>query len=66
MSALHWPNPLVWLAAGGYEAYVVQVDAPGSARFRVRVGSFAARDEAQQVADRIGTERSLPAFVTSR
>jgi cell division protein FtsN len=54
------------LAAGGYEAYVVQVDTPGSARYRVRVGSFAARDSAQQVADRIVGERSLPAFVTSR
>ncbi|HXL45654.1 MAG TPA: SPOR domain-containing protein [Candidatus Binatia bacterium] len=54
------------LAAGGHDAYVVQIDAPGSVRFRVRVGSFATRDAAQQVADRIGTERSLSAFVTSR
>jgi cell division protein FtsN len=54
------------LAASGYEAYVVQVDTPGSARYRVRVGSFAARESAQQVAERIVGERSLPAFVTSR
>jgi len=54
------------LAAAGYEAYVAQVDTAGSARYRVRVGSFAARDSAQQVADRIVGERSLPAFVTSR
>jgi cell division protein FtsN len=54
------------LAAAGFEAYVVQVDTPGSARYRVRVGSFAARESAQQVADRIVGERSLPAFVTSR
>jgi len=54
------------LAAAGYEAYVVQVDTPGSARYRVRVGSFAARESAQQIADRIVGERSLPAFVTSR
>ncbi len=54
------------LAAAGYEAYVVQVDTPGSARYRVRVGSFTARESAQQVADRIVGERSLPAFVTSR
>jgi cell division protein FtsN len=54
------------LAATGYEAYVVQVDTPGSARYRVRVGSFVARESAQQVADRIVGERSLPAFVTSR
>jgi cell division protein FtsN len=54
------------LAAAGYEAYVVQIDTPGSARYRVRVGSFAARESAQQVADRIVGERSLPAVVTSR
>ena len=36
------------LAAAGHEAYVVQVDTPGSARYRVRVGSFAAREAAQQ------------------
>jgi cell division protein FtsN len=54
------------LTAAGYEAYVVQVDTPGSARYRVRIGSFAARESAQQVADRIVGERSLPAFVTSR
>jgi DedD protein len=54
------------LAAGGHHAYVVQIDAPGSVRFRVRVGSFATREAAQQVADRIGSERSLSAFVTSR
>jgi DedD protein len=54
------------LAAGGHPAYVVQIDAPGSVRFRVRVGSFATREAAQQVADRIGSERSLSAFVTSR
>jgi len=54
------------LAAGGHPAYVVQIDAPGSVRFRVRVGSFTTREAAQQVADRIGSERSLSAFVTSR
>jgi len=54
------------LTAAGYEAYVVQVDTPGSARYRVRVGAFPARETAQQVADRIVGERSLPAFVTSR
>lgn len=54
------------LAAGGLEAYVIQVDAATGARFRVRVGSFATREAAQQIADRIGSERSLSAFVTSR
>jgi DedD protein len=56
----------VRLAAVGHPAYVVQIDAPGSVRFRVRVGSFTTREAAQQVADRIGSERSLSAFVTSR
>jgi len=54
------------LAASGYEAFVVQVDTPGSARYRVRVGAFSTRESAQQVAERIVGERSLPAFVTSR
>jgi DedD protein len=54
------------LAASGYEAYVAQVDTPGSARYRVRVGSFGTRESAQQIAERIVGERSLPAFVTSR
>jgi len=54
------------LAAGGLDAYVIQVDAASGARFRVRVGTFATREAAQQIADRIGSERSLSAFVTSR
>jgi cell division protein FtsN len=54
------------LAAAGYEAFVVQVDTPGSARYRVRVGAFSTRESAQQVAERIVGERLLPAFVTSR
>jgi cell division protein FtsN len=54
------------LATAGYEAFVVQVDTPGSARYRVRVGAFSTRESAQQVAERIVGERSLPAFVTSR
>ena len=54
------------LTAAGYEAFVVQVDTPGSARYRVRVGAFSTRESAQQVAERIVGERSLPAFVTSR
>ena len=54
------------LATAGYEAFVIQVDTPGSARYRVRVGAFSTRESAQQVAERIVGERSLPAFVTSR
>jgi len=54
------------LASGGLDAYVAQIDATSGARFRVRVGAFATREAAQQVADRIGSERSLSAFVTAR
>jgi cell division septation protein DedD len=54
------------LSAAGLDAYVIQIDATSGARFRVRVGSFGTREAAQHVADRIGRERSLSAFVTSR
>lgn len=54
------------LAAAGLDAYVIHIDAASGARFRVRVGSFATREAAQRVADRIGSEKSLSAFVTSR
>jgi len=54
------------LAAAGLEAYVAQVDAPSGARFRVRVGAFATRAAAQEIADRIGRERALPAYVTTQ
>jgi DedD protein len=54
------------LSAVGLDAYVIQIDVTSGARFRVRVGSFATREAAQQVADRIGREQSLSAFVTSR
>jgi cell division protein FtsN len=54
------------LSAIGLDAHVIQIDVTSGARFRVRVGSFATREAAQQVADRIGREQSLSAFVTSR
>jgi DedD protein len=56
----------VKLAAAGLEAYVAQIDASAGVRFRVRVGSFATRAAAQEVADRIGRERALPAYVTTQ
>jgi cell division protein FtsN len=53
------------LRAAGFEASVTPTAAEGEARFRVRVGSFAAKAEAQRVADRVRAERSLPTYVTS-
>ncbi|PYM91584.1 MAG: hypothetical protein DME04_18425 [Candidatus Rokuibacteriota bacterium] len=54
------------LAAAGLEAYVAQLDAPSGVRFRVRVGAFTTRSAAQEIADRIGRERALPAYVTTQ
>jgi cell division protein FtsN len=54
------------LAAAGLEAYVAQLEAPSGVRFRVRVGSFATRSAAQEIADRVGRERALPAYVTTQ
>ena len=55
------------LAAVGHDAYVAEIDASGSVRYRVRVGSFATREAAQAAADKIvGAERKLSAFVTAR
>lgn len=55
------------LKDAGYEAYVVPVDADdGRATYRVRVGTFATRVEAEQVAERLRSERGLSPFVTTR
>jgi DedD protein len=55
------------LAAAGHEAYVAEIDATGTVRYRVRVGSFATREGAQRAADKlVASERSLSAFVTAR
>jgi DedD protein len=53
------------LRAAGYDAYLVQVASDdGKSRYRVRVGSYASRVEAERVAERLKTERSLAPFVT--
>lgn len=55
------------LAAAGHDAYVAEIDASGSVRYRVRVGSFVTREAAQLAADKIvAGERKLSAFVTAR
>lgn len=55
------------LAAAGHDAYVAEIDASGSVRYRVRIGSFATREAAQLAADKlVAAERKLSAFVTAR
>jgi DedD protein len=55
------------LAAAGHDAYVAEIDASGSVRYRVRIGSFATREAAQLAANKIvASERKLSAFVTAR
>jgi cell division protein FtsN len=53
------------LVASGDEAYVVEGEPPG-ARYRVRVGAFATRDEARQAARRLALERQVATYVTPR
>jgi cell division septation protein DedD len=50
----------------GGEAYVAEIGAGRGAPFRVRVGSFASRAEAEARAVRLRTELSLGAFVTQK
>jgi len=54
------------LAAAGHAAYVVDGEGPGGVRYRVRVGTFATREAAQEAAARVAREQSLTAFVTAR
>ncbi|MGH7303336.1 MAG: SPOR domain-containing protein [Candidatus Rokuibacteriota bacterium] len=55
------------LAAAGHDAYVAEIDASGSVRYRVRVGAFATREAAQLAADKIvAAERKVSAYVTAR
>lgn len=55
------------LSAAGYDAYVTAVSTDdGTVRYRVRVGSFSSRSEAERTASRLKAERSLNPFVTTR
>lgn len=54
------------LVAAGHEADIVESDGPGEARYRVRVGAFATREAAHAAAARLGAERTLATFVTTR
>lgn len=54
------------LVASGHAAEIVESHGPGEARYRVRVGAFDTREAARAAAARLGTERTLSAFVTTR
>jgi cell division protein FtsN len=57
----------VRLAARGFDAYVLASGAEdGRARYRVRVGAYATRGEAERVAADLRSERGLNPIVTSR
>jgi DedD protein len=54
------------LAGVGWDAYLAEIQGPDVVRYRVRVGSYATRDEARQAADRLSSERRLSTYVTAR
>jgi len=55
------------LKKAGFDAYVASAPAAdGQTNYRVRVGTFKSKPEAQRMAERVRGERSLAAFVTPR
>lgn len=55
------------LGSAGYDAHVMTASTDdGKALYRVRVGSFLNRSEAEKAAQRLKAERSLSTFVTTR
>ena len=55
------------LREAGFDAYVATISGDdGRSTYRVRVGSFAARGEAQRMAERLRSERGLSPYVTTR
>lgn len=54
------------LVKDGYDAYVSEIQGPNVARYRVRVGTYPTRDNAQEAARRLAAERRLTTFVTAR
>lgn len=55
------------LKQGGFDAYVASAPGgDGRTNYRVRVGTFPGKAEAQRAAERLRSERSLAAFVTPR
>jgi cell division septation protein DedD len=55
------------LREAGFDAYIVPaVASDGQTNYRVRVGTFESKAEAQRMVERVRGERSLAAFVTPR
>jgi len=55
------------LRQAGFDAYVTSGTAEdGQVRYRVRIGSFKSKAEAQRVADKVRADRSLGAFVAPK
>jgi len=55
------------LREAGFDAYIAPaVASDGQTNYRVRVGAFESKAEAQRVVERVRGERSLAAFVTPR
>lgn len=55
------------LREAGFDAYVATISGDdGRTTYRVRVGSFATRGEAQRMAERLRNERGLSPYVTAR
>jgi cell division protein FtsN len=54
------------LAERGQEASVGEVAAGGVTQYRVWVGTYATREAAQDAASRLGAERRLSTYVTTR
>ena len=55
------------LREAGFDAYIAPaVASDGRTNYRVRVGTFKSKAEAQRMVERVRGERSLAAFVTPR
>ena len=55
------------LKQAGFDAYVASTTtSDGHANYRVRIGTFKSKAEAQRVAERVRGERSLAAFITPK
>ena len=55
------------LKQAGFDAYVVSAKGEeGQTTYRVRIGTFKSKADAQRTADRVHSERSLAAFITPR
>jgi cell division protein FtsN len=52
------------LAGGGHAAYLSPVKVGGTTMYRVRIGPFGSRDEANQVAERVRKNHKLDTWIT--